>query len=60
VVGFEVAYISAEADYATQSATSARGDFDIRTFEVKMKPLGQVALREGMSVIVELPKDAKR
>jgi HlyD family secretion protein len=60
VVGFEVAYISAEADYATQSATSARGDFDIRTFEVKMKPLGQVALREGMSVIVEFPKDAKR
>lgn len=55
VVGFEVVYISAEADYATQSATSARGDFDIRTFEVKMQPLGEVALRDGMSVIIELP-----
>lgn len=60
VVGFEVIYISAEADYATQSATSARGDFDIRTFEVKMQPLGTVALREGISVIIELPKEAKR
>lgn len=59
-VGFEVVYISAEADYATQSATSARGDFDIRTFEVKMRPLDTVNLREGMSVIIELPKEAKR
>ena len=58
-VGFEVAYIAVEADYATQSATSARGDFDIRTFEVKMKPLGDVALRAGMSVIIELPKPEK-
>lgn len=58
-VGFEVVYISAEADYATQSATSARGDFDIRTFEVKMRPLGDVPLRAGMSVIIELPKADK-
>ena len=55
-VGFEVSHIAVEADYATQSATSARGDFDIRTFEVKMTPLGVVPLRAGMSVIVELPK----
>lgn len=54
-VGFEVTHISVEADYATQSATSARGDFDIRTFAVKMKPLSRdVALRAGMSVIIEL------
>ena len=59
-VGFEVVYISAEADYATQSATSARGDFDVRTFEVKMRPLGSVALREGMSVIIELENPKKR
>jgi HlyD family secretion protein len=59
-VGFEVVYISAEADYATQSATSARGDFDIRTFKVKMRPLGSVALREGMSVIIELENPKKR
>ena len=59
-VGFEVVYISAEADYATQSATSARGDFDVRTFEVKMRPLGSVAVREGMSVIIELENPKKR
>ncbi len=60
-VGFEVAYIAVEADYATQSATSARGDFDIRTFEVKMRPLSKtLPLRAGMSVIIELHKTAKQ
>ena len=59
-VGFEVVYISAEADYATQSATSARGDFDIRTFEVKLEPLEGVSLRDGMSVVVELQKPLKQ
>ena len=59
-IGFEVAYISVEAEYATQSATSARGDFDIRTFEVKMTPLSrEVPLRAGMSVIIELQKPNK-
>ncbi len=58
-VGFEVIYISAEADYATQSATSVRGDFDIRTFEVKMRPLDDAPLRAGMSVIIELQKADK-
>lgn len=59
-IGFEVAYISVEAEYATQSATSARGDFDIRTFEVKMTPLSRdVPLRAGMSVIIELQKPDK-
>lgn len=55
-VEFRVDYISAEADFATQSATSARGDFDIRTFEVKMQPLDETPLRGGMSVIIELKK----
>ena len=60
-VGFKVVHISVEADYATHSATSARGDFDIRTFEVKMKPLSDRApLRAGMSVIIELQKPAKQ
>ena len=60
-VGFEVVHISVEADFATQSATSARGDFDIRTFEVWMKPLGSdVPLRAGMSAIIELNNPAKQ
>ena len=59
-VEFEVSYISVEANYATQSATSARGDFDIRTFEVKMNPLDTEPLRAGMSVIIELQKPKER
>ena len=59
-VELQVEYISAEADFATQSATSARGDFDIRTFEVKMQPSGNIPLRAGMSVIIELQKPKKQ
>ncbi|MBR6655665.1 MAG: efflux RND transporter periplasmic adaptor subunit [Alistipes sp.] len=55
-VEFEVEAISVEANFATQSATSARGDFDIRTFEVMMRPLADEELRAGMSVIIELKK----
>lgn len=58
--GFEVVYIAVESDFATQSATSARGDFDIRTFEVKMRPLSDAPLRAGMSVVIELQKPPKR
>ena len=50
---FEVYYISAEADFATWSATRARGGFDIRTFEVRAKPIGpENRLLPGMSVVV--------
>ncbi len=55
-VDFRVKSVAVEADYATQSATSARGDIDVRTFDVKMQPLGRTLLREGMSVVVELQK----
>lgn len=50
---FEVYYISAEADFATWSATRARGGFDIRTFEVRAKPIRpESRLLPGMSVVV--------
>ena len=50
---FEVYYISAEADFATWSATRARGGFDIRTFEVRAKPIEpESRLLSGMSVVV--------
>ena len=51
-VQFEVYYISSEADFATWSATRARGGFDIRTFEVRAKALEEVDILPGMSVIV--------
>ena len=58
---FEVSNIAVEADFATQSATSARGDIDVRTFEVTMTPMSRAEpLRAGMSVIIELEKPKKR
>jgi HlyD family secretion protein len=60
-VELEVTSLAVEADFATQSATSARGDFDIRTFEVTMKPtIHNDSLRAGMSVLIELEKPKKR
>lgn len=52
-VDLTVERIAAQADYATWSATRTKGEFDIRTFEVKMRPSKTKAqLRPGMSVIV--------
>ncbi len=51
---FEVSYISPQADFATWSATRARGGFDIRTFAVKAVPIDRAeGLRPGMSVVVD-------
>lgn len=49
---FEVYYVAAEADFATWSATRSRGDFDIRTFEIRARALDSVLeMLPGMSVI---------
>ncbi len=51
----KVSYISALGDFATWRATSAMGGFDLKTFEVRARPLQPVdGLRPGMSVIVPL------
>ncbi|KMW71515.1 secretion protein HlyD [Photorhabdus luminescens subsp. luminescens] len=48
----EVRYISAMGDYATKRATRATGDFDLRTFEVRLYPLQPIeGLRPGMSAL---------
>lgn len=52
-VEFEVTYIAVQADFATWAATRTQGGFDIRTFAVKAKPTEAVALRPGMSVLVD-------
>lgn len=49
---FEVYYISSEADFATWSATRARGGFDIRSFEVRARSVEHLEILPGMSVIV--------
>ena len=53
VFDFEVYYIAPEADFATWTATKARGGFDIRSFEVRMRcKTPNVALLPGMSIII--------
>jgi HlyD family secretion protein len=48
-----VTMINARGDYANWRATKATGDFDLRTFEVRARPVAAVeGLRPGMSGIV--------
>lgn len=48
-----VDYMGVQADYATWTATRTKGDFDIRTFEVRATPKEPVEdLRPGMTVVV--------
>ncbi|MEN5018222.1 efflux RND transporter periplasmic adaptor subunit [Erwinia sp. Eh17-17] len=52
VVEAEVRYIAPLGDYATKRATRATGDFDLKTFEVRLYPLTPVeGLRQGMSAL---------
>ncbi|MBF0258807.1 MAG: hypothetical protein HQK62_08215 [Desulfamplus sp.] len=49
----KISYVSALGDFATWRATSASGGFDLKTFEVRARPLEKIeGLRPGMSVIV--------
>ncbi|GAL29373.1 membrane-fusion protein [Vibrio variabilis] len=41
-------------DFATWRSTDATQGFDLRTFEVEARPLDDVELRMGMSLVVEL------
>nr|WP_211324654.1 efflux RND transporter periplasmic adaptor subunit [Orbus hercynius] len=51
----EVRYIAPMGDYATKRATRATGDFDLKTFEIRLYPLNPVKnLRAGMSVLWKL------
>lgn len=48
----KVHYIAPLGDYATRRATRATGDFDLKTFEVRLQPEQPVeGLRQGMSAI---------
>jgi HlyD family secretion protein len=50
---FEVSYLAAAADFATWRATNAQGGIDVKTFEVRARPVSPVAgLRPGMSVVL--------
>lgn len=48
----EVRYIAPLGDYATKRATRATGDFDLKTFEVRLYPFKPIPnLRQGMSAL---------
>ncbi|MBP9002718.1 MAG: efflux RND transporter periplasmic adaptor subunit [Candidatus Hydrogenedentes bacterium] len=53
LVTMEVTWLAPMGDFAAWRATNIQGGFDLRTFEVRARPLEQVdALRAGMTVIV--------
>ena len=53
-VEFKVYFINPRGDYATWRATRQSSGYDLRTFEVRARPVNPVTnLRPGMSVIVE-------
>lgn len=48
----KVRYIAPMGDYATKRATRATGDFDLKTFEVRLYPVEHIEnLRAGMSCL---------
>lgn len=51
---FQVYYVAAMADFATQRARKSGRDYDIRLFEVRARPADSAGLRPGMTVLVEL------
>lgn len=56
-IAVKVNYISALGNFATWRATRIRGDFDLKTFEVRAVPTKKVdGLRAGMTVVVNWNK----
>ncbi|MGL4220650.1 MAG: HlyD family secretion protein, partial [Shewanella sp.] len=50
---FTVSHISVMGDFATWRSTESGHDFDMRTFEVELRPTAPIAdLRVGMSVLL--------
>lgn len=55
---FEVYFIQPAGDYATWRATRESVGYDVRSFEVRLRPVQPVAgLRPGMSVLFPWPED---
>lgn len=53
-VKVKVNYLKALASYATWKATKTSGQFDVKTFEVRARPVQKIAdLRPGMTAMVE-------
>ena len=54
-VEMEVSYIASVGDYATWRSSKESGGFDLKTFEVRLRPTQKVEnLRPGMSVLLSV------
>jgi HlyD family secretion protein len=54
IIEVKINYIKALASYATWKATKTTGQFDVKTFEVRARPLSKIAnLRPGMTALFE-------
>ncbi len=52
---FYVSYISPVGDYATWKPTNQKGEFDLKTFEIRLRAKSEIpGLRPGMTVNVKL------
>lgn len=53
-IKMKVYYIKDQGSYATWKATKANGQYDLKTFEVKARPVTEVeGLRPGMSLVLK-------
>lgn len=53
-IEFKVYYLKDQGSYAAWKATKSTGQYDLKTFEVKARPLSKVdGLRPGMSVVLK-------
>lgn len=53
-IRMKVYYMKDEGSYATWKATKANGRFDLKTFEVKARPVDKLeGLRPGMSLVIK-------
>ncbi len=53
---FQVYFLSPLADFANWMPTKDKGEFDLKTFEVKLKPVKEISdLRPGMTIQIYLP-----
>ena len=56
-VRFRVAYLAPAGDFATWRATRQSSGFDIKSFEVRVRPVAPVSgLRPGMTVLFDWPQ----
>jgi len=52
---FVVSYISPMGDFATWKPTNQKGEFDLKTFEIRLRPVKPVdGLRPGMTVNIKM------